>query len=119
MKGLWFGTRLVVAFGLTVGTATALAARQTPVAQISAAGSQSRFLQVDVVAVDTIVSDSAGQPVLDLRASDFKVFENSVEQTVESFALVKSNATPYYLLSYRSTTTAPAGSFRRIGVQVD
>lgn len=121
MKGLACGTRLVVAFGFILTAVTALTAPPAVLAQAPAvAGSQqSRFLEVDAVAVDAIVRDSAGQPVLDLRASDFKVFENGVEQTVESFVLVKDTATPYYLFTYRSSTAAPTGEFRRINVRVD
>lgn len=87
---------------------------QTP----DAAGSQaSRLLSVDVVTVDMTVSDASGQPVLDLGQSDFTVFENRVQQTVESITLVRE-PTPYYLLGYRSTTPASVEGFRRIEVRV-
>jgi TonB family protein len=96
-----------------------LAFQEATQALAAGGAQQSRFLQVDFVSVDAIVSDASGQRVLDLRASDFKVFEDNVEQTVETFAVVNTDATPYYLLSYRSTTVAPTGSFRRISVRVD
>jgi TonB family protein len=95
----------------------------TPFAQASAAGGpqQLRLVPVDFVTVDTMVVDSAGQPVLDLRESDFQVFENGVQQTIESLVLLKSNIEqrPYYLLNYRVTTAPAAESFRRIEVRVD
>jgi TonB family protein len=74
---------------------------------------------VDFVLVDAIVNDDFGRPVLDLGAADFKVFENGVEQTVGEFTVVEGAGTPYYLLSYRSTTAATASQFRRIDVRVD
>jgi TonB family protein len=95
----------------------------TPFGQASAAdgSQQSRFVQVDFVVVDAIVVDSAGQPVVDLRESDLQVFENGVQQTIESLDLLESSIEqrPYYLLSYRVPTAPAAASFRRIEVRVD
>src|SRR5262245_12781918 len=117
MKGLWSRTR-VGAFGLSVCTVTIIAASASVFAQAPALGSsqQSRFLQVALVRVDFTASDSSGQPLLDLRASDVKVFENNVEQTIENFALVSGDAGSYYLLSYHPMTPAPAGKYQRINV---
>lgn len=60
------------------------AAPQTPVFRTS----------INFVRVDAIVTDDDGNPVLDLTADDFRVFEDDVEQTVESFRLVETTGLP-------------------------
>ena len=49
---------------------------------------------IDFVRVDAIVTDEDGNPVLDLTADDFRVFEDDVEQTIESFRLVETTGLP-------------------------
>ncbi len=49
---------------------------------------------INFVRVDAIVTDRDGNPVLDLTADDFRVFEDDVEQTVESFRLVEVTGVP-------------------------
>ena len=49
---------------------------------------------INFVRVDAIVTDEDGNPVLDLTADDFRVFEDDVEQTVESFRLVEMTGLP-------------------------
>ena len=49
---------------------------------------------INFVRVDAIVTDEDGNPVLDLTADDFRVFEDDVEQTVESFRLVEMTGVP-------------------------
>src|SRR5688500_701560 len=45
---------------------------------------------INFVRVDVIVSDSkTGQPVADLKQSDFQVTEDNKPQTIESFRLIK------------------------------
>ena len=49
---------------------------------------------INFVRVDAIVTDEDGNPLLDLTADDFRVFEDDVEQTVESFRLVEVTGVP-------------------------
>ena len=49
---------------------------------------------INFVRVDAIVTDEDGNPVLDLTADDFRVFEDDVEQTIESFRLVETTGLP-------------------------
>ena len=49
---------------------------------------------INFVRVDAIVTDEDGAPILDLTADDFRVFEDGVEQTVESFRLVEVTGLP-------------------------
>jgi VWFA-related protein len=44
---------------------------------------------VNFVRVDVIVTDRAGNPITDLGAADFEVFEDGVPQTIETFRLVR------------------------------
>jgi TonB family protein len=98
----------------------AVLAESASFAQTSTArgASQPLVLRADYVTIDVLVNDSARQPVLDLRASDFKVLENGVEQTVETSDLVKTDSLTYYLLGYRMPGGGPE-TFRRVEVRVD
>ena len=55
---------------------------------------------INAVRVDVIVSDKQGNPVADLKQTDFEVFEDNKPQTVETFRLVKIDQTtvPSYTL---------------------
>ena len=49
---------------------------------------------INFVRVDAIVTDDDGNPILDLTEDDFRVFEDEVEQTIESFRLVEVTGLP-------------------------
>lgn len=49
---------------------------------------------INFVRVDAIVTDEDGNAVLDLTEDDFRVFEDDVEQTIESFRLVEVTGEP-------------------------
>ena len=49
---------------------------------------------INFVRVDAIVTDDDGNPILDLTQDDFRVFEDEVEQTIESFRLVEVTGEP-------------------------
>src|SRR5215470_1757035 len=49
---------------------------------------------INFVTVDAYVSDSKGQPVLDLKQSDFEVFEDNKAQKIEQFRFIKVDGTP-------------------------
>ena len=49
---------------------------------------------INFVRVDAIVTDDDGNPILDLTQDDFRVFEDEVEQTIESFRLVEVTGVP-------------------------
>ena len=49
---------------------------------------------INFVRVDAIVTDDDGNPILDLTADDFRIFEDDVEQTIESFRLVEITGAP-------------------------
>ena len=75
--------------GQTDGSATAApgdadARPQTPVFRSG----------INFVRVDAIVTDDDGNPILDLTQDDFRVFEDDVEQTIESFRLVEVTGEP-------------------------
>ena len=71
------GRKLTVAIltALTVATAVPRAVAQNPVFQ-----AETRIVEVAIVA-----RDSKGDPVNDLTADDFRVFDNGVEQKIQSF----------------------------------
>ena len=49
---------------------------------------------INFIRVDVIVSDGDGNPVTDLTADDFEIYEDDDPQTVESFQLVEISAVP-------------------------
>ena len=50
--------------------------------------------EINFVRVDVIVTDRDGNPVTDLEADDFEVFEDDTPQTIDSFRLVRLTGTP-------------------------
>lgn len=50
--------------------------------------------EINFVRVDAIVTDDEGNPVLDLTADDFEIFEDDVPQQIESFRLVELTGLP-------------------------
>jgi VWFA-related protein len=48
---------------------------------------------INFVRVDVIVSDKAGNPVADLKQTDFEVLEDGKPQSIETFRLVKVDST--------------------------
>ena len=49
---------------------------------------------INFIRVDVIVTDDDGNPVTDLEAGDFEVFEDGEPQTIESFQLIEISAVP-------------------------
>src|SRR5262252_5292683 len=74
------------------------AGRQTP--------SQEGVIRINVnlVQVDAIVTDSKGKPVTDLTADDFEVFQDGKPQAITSFTFVDLKE------SRVNTLTAPAAT---------
>ena len=63
---------------------------------------------IDFVAVDVFVNDRSGQPVTNLTADDFQVFENGKLQKVEQFKAIKIDGNP-----------APGEQLRQIRSTID
>ncbi|MDO8680532.1 MAG: VWA domain-containing protein [Acidobacteriota bacterium] len=57
---------------------------------------------INAVRVDVIVTDKQGNPVADLKQTDFEVFEDNKPQTVETFRLVKIDQTTVPAYTQRS-----------------
>jgi VWFA-related protein len=57
---------------------------------------------INAVRVDVIVTDRQGNPVADLKQTDFEVFEDNKPQTVETFRLVKIDQTTVPVYASRS-----------------
>src|SRR5208337_2708330 len=68
---------------------TALLAQQKPSTPTSRSTQQAFILraQTNEVLVDVHVYDKSGKPVTDLKQSDFRVFEDGVQQTISGFSL--------------------------------
>jgi VWFA-related protein len=90
----------VLCFGLLVALAgpTRLESRQAQPAQPPPETREDQEGQppvfrtgIDFVRVDAIVTDRQGNPVTDLEATDFEIFENGRPQAIESFRLVDIN----------------------------
>jgi len=56
-----------------------------------------------VVVVNVTVKDKAGRPVTNLKKEDFKIFEDNVAQTIDSFDLQEMNGELLAPLSFTST----------------
>jgi VWFA-related protein len=85
--------------------ATTLSAGQAPLPQQdSARAKETQATQVTAVVVDVVVRDGDGQPVLDLRADEFEVFEDGVRQEPGSFTPIHASPVP------ADTATTPSGT---------
>ena len=49
---------------------------------------------INYVRVDATVTDQAGNPVLDLTADDFEIYEDDVKQEIDSFQLIQVDQLP-------------------------
>jgi VWFA-related protein len=71
------------------------AAPASPSDQAPPAGQQPVFRTgINFVRVDAIVTDKKGEPVTDLRATDFEVFEDGKPQSVETFRFIRLTGEP-------------------------
>ena len=48
---------------------------------------------INFVRVDAIITDNKGNPILDLKPEEFQIFEDNKPQKIESFSVVKIDAT--------------------------
>jgi VWFA-related protein len=81
---------LAVAMALAGMAALAAAPRQAPGAATPPGNSPQHFVirtQRNVVLVDVRVWDKSGRPITDLKLSDFRIWEDGVPQTINSFSL--------------------------------
>ncbi len=70
----------------------------TPAQGTNPAGQPVFRAGINFVRVDVIVSDKTGNPVADLKQTDFEITEDGKPQTVETFRLVKvDTASPEYV----------------------
>jgi VWFA-related protein len=77
---------LVVASGCVAGTWLAGAQGQ---------GSQPTFRSgVELVTIDVVVTDRSGQPVHNLKASDFELFEDGKSQPIKTFQFIDASVAP-------------------------
>jgi VWFA-related protein len=72
---------------VVVALQTAASARTAP--QQSPPRAESYSAGATAVLVDVVVRDRRGQPVLDLTAADFEIFEDAVRQKVGSFSVIE------------------------------
>jgi VWFA-related protein len=79
------------AAGLVLATLLSPASAQEPAPPADGQDATSPVFRtgINVVRVDVIVTDKNGQPVADLKASDFQITENNQPQTIDTFKLVK------------------------------
>jgi len=101
-------TRIFAAFVLTLtlaaGAKVALHGQQAGSQQTATAAgngqqaadqSQLTFRSgINFVTVDAYVADSKGQPVTDLKQSDFEILEDNKPQKIEQFRFIKVDGTP-------------------------
>lgn len=101
--------RPIAALAASLAVVAAVAAQDQPVFRTG----------INTVRVDVIVTDNKGNPVSDLKLTDFEVFEDNKPQKVEMFRLVKIDTTTpgYTTRSIRSRNdeeTAAADENARI-----
>jgi len=70
-----------------------------------------------LVLVDTVVTDKKGAYITDLKAKDFKVYEDNKEQPIKNFSFgadpATANQQKHYMVLFFDTTTIDAGNQAR------
>jgi VWFA-related protein len=89
MKGLRIALAVVVSLAIVV---TIAAQEPRPQSQNATPQQPTFRTGINFVRVDVIVSDKSGNPVGDLKQTDFEVLEDGKPQAVETFRLVKIDA---------------------------
>jgi VWFA-related protein len=92
---LWQRKFVVLAIaGLGFGALSAQTA-QTPQAEVQSSGAGFTLsVTTRLVVLDVVVTDKQGHPVTDLKRSDFRVYEDGVEQQVRTFEAPSAHALP-------------------------
>ncbi|MEJ2109320.1 MAG: VWA domain-containing protein [Acidobacteriota bacterium] len=67
---------------------------QTPAASRNQSRNKVFRVEVNLVQVDAVVTDSKGQPVSGLTADDFAVYQDGKEQEITSFSMVRMETNP-------------------------
>ena len=70
------------------------ASAQAPATPPAGQGDTTFRSGINFVTVDTYVSDNKGQPVTDLKQSDFQLTEDNKPQTIEQFRLIHVDGNP-------------------------
>lgn len=80
--------------GLLIGVIATAAAAQEPVPPPDQQRPPTFRTGTNLVRVDVTVTDSHGEPVRNLTADDFEVFENDARQPITSFKLLEATGQP-------------------------
>jgi VWFA-related protein len=97
------------------GVARALQSPQdSPVQQASQAGAPAIKTETRTVRVDVVVTDKKGNYLHDLKADDFKVYEDNKQQSVTNFSFGADSNTPavserHYMVLFFDDSTMDAG----------
>jgi VWFA-related protein len=92
---LWLRNRAVVVLLTLIAGVIAGALAQGVAAQQQDSQAPPTFRGgINYVRVDAIVTDRKGQPVYDLKQSEFEVLEDGKPQTVDSFKLIRVDGNP-------------------------
>jgi VWFA-related protein len=105
----------IVASGCALAFFSAYALAQQPPTEVSAGNSPTIHAETRRVLVDTVVTDKKGNYIRDLKAEDFKVFEDNKEQPIKTLSFEDDNASPdkaqtRYLVLFFDNSTLDAGN---------
>jgi len=94
---------------------SAYALAQQPATEVSAGSAPTIHAETRRVLVDTVVTDKKGNYIRDLKAEDFKVFEDNKEQPIKTLSFEDDNASPdkaqtRYLVLFFDNSTLDAGN---------
>ena len=80
---------------------------------LTAGNSQDVKVQVDMVSLSVVVTDSAGNHVRDLKKEDFQVFEDGIPQEIAGFAAVEEPISVALTLDTSGSTEFQLGRIRQ------
>src|ERR1700735_2656543 len=110
-----FGGRLIGSFGVAQARQSSQdSAQQAPVQQPAPQAAPAIKAESKIVRVDVVVTDKKGNYVHDLKADDFKVYEDNKPQPVTNFSFGADPSIPgaterHYLILFFDNSTMDAG----------
>ena len=111
-----FGGRLIGSFGVAQARQSSQDSAQQPAAQPPAPQAAAPAIKAEskIVRVDVVVTDKKGNYVHDLKADDFKVYEDNKQQPVTNFSFGADPNDPgatgrHYLILFFDNSTMDAG----------
>jgi len=73
----------------------------------------------DRISISVVVRDADGEPIRDLRVSDFTVYDENAPQELLGFRAAPAGVAGRYVLTVRAARSERANEYHRVAVRVE